>query len=343
MKILVVQLAYLGDVVLSTPVLAAVKELYPDASLSVLTTPGGAALLQHGQHCDEILIFDKRGEFRGASGLIRMAKEIREREFDTVYSLHGSARTSLLLYLARVPLRIGFDRGWLRWLYTRRVQRSSGGHAVERNLSLLEAERKQRRIDLPESMRLGAPQLEEVSEQIQRFVAGGSYVVVAPGSAWKTKRWHQDGYRSLVSELLLQGERVVLVGAPEERELGEAVARNLSVCNLIGKTSLPELLLLIERATVLVCNDSSTLHMGSAFQVPTVAIFCATVPEFGFGPWRNQAVVLGVEDLPCRPCGRHGGQRCPTGTHLCMTGVAAKDVLVAVNSFINQSKVSELR
>lgn len=333
-KILIVQNGFLGDIILSTPVIAAVKKIHPEAQLWMMTTPAGRHLVHRDPLLEGVIVFDKRGAQRGLGGLWKMAKELRTHTFDRVYSLHRSARTSLVLALAQIKTRIGVSGARLSFLYHRRVVRPHNVHDVMRRLSIVEPEGGPFEAEL----RLFAPESHEVSPMVREVLQGDrSYIVLVPGSAWKTKRWFAGGYREVAKHYLSEGYQVVIVGTEEERSICDIVSADLSALNLVGKTSLDETMCILKGARLIVCNDSMALHMASSFKVPTVAIFCATSPSFGFGPWRNNALVVEKEDLPCKPCRRHGGHYCPTGTESCMNDLPPSTVIAATKRVLNNN------
>ena len=137
MKILLVQLSFLGDTILSTPVISGLKKVYPEAHISVMTTLLSSALIENDPFVHEIIVFDKRGKEKSISGVVKKAHEIRKKGFDKVYSLHRSYRTSILLFLAGIPERIGFSDAKMSFLYTEQRKKKLDGHAAIRNLSLL--------------------------------------------------------------------------------------------------------------------------------------------------------------------------------------------------------------
>ncbi len=139
----------------------------------------------------------------------------------------------------------------------------------------------------------------------------------------------------MADSLLDMGYRVLLLGAAADKAVGRRVARGRPVSDLTGRTSVAEAMVMVQHAAGIVCNDSMALHLASAFRKPCVAVFCATSPAFGFGPWQNpNAVVVEADDLPCKPCARHGGRQCPTGTHACMEAPPPQTVLDALKSVL---------
>ncbi|MBN2809235.1 MAG: lipopolysaccharide heptosyltransferase II [Deltaproteobacteria bacterium] len=337
MKILLVQTSFLGDTILSTPLIAALKKLHPQAELWMMTTPPAATLVERDPLLTGVIPFAKRESERGLTGLWRLAQKLHEMHFDRAYSLHRSARTSLLLALSRIPERIGFHSARLAFLYSETRNRPQHLHDVRRNLALLGDPATT--ADLPDQLRLFAPEKNELPVTLQaELPAPGSYVLMVPGSAWETKRWSAAGYREVAQYLRQKGWQVVLLGNGAEVEVCREVAAHLEVVNLAGRSDLASAIYLAGHARLMICNDSMALHLASACKLPTVAIFCATVPEFGFGPWQNQAVIVEKKDLPCRPCARHGSRQCPNQTRACMDDLTAAEVIEAIDSLLADIK-----
>jgi heptosyltransferase-2 len=295
-------------------------------------------------------VYDKRGEHRGVKGLRHLATRVREKGFAGAYCTQRAARVGILLWLAGVPKRVGFKDSLVSFLFTTTVAKPGGGHDVLRNLALVEPDLDLRTrnellklhsdpdADVPwADLRVPLPLRERLSAVAQEIVCGEPYDVLVPGSAWETKRWDPQGFREVARARIAEGRRVVVVGAPADSSACEIVAGEPGVLNLCGRTSLEDLIAIIASASSVVCNDSLALHIASAVKVPVTAIFCATSPRFGFGPWRTPAAVVEKGDLFCKPCRRHGSRRCPTGTNLCMTGVSSGEVLSALRGLKSSS------
>ena len=325
MKILLVQLSFLGDTILSTPVIKGLKLIYPDSSISVLTTPLSSYLLQNDPLVDEIIVYDKRKKDKGIPKLIQKANQIRQKKFDKAYSLHRSHRTSTLLFLTRIPDRIGFEDAKMSFLYTDQRPKKLNAHAAIRNLSLLFKDLPEKKYD--KKLRLFAPNGQNISDILKALPE--NYIVMAPGSAWKTKQWHWQGYLKIAEYYINKGIHVILTGGDQDTEICNKIKQKAEVQDLSGQVDLSETMYIIKKAKLLICNDSMSLHMASAFQIPVVTIFCATSPEFGFGPWQNDnARIVQDESLECKPCRRHGSMKCPTGTEACMRLSAEKVINV---------------
>lgn len=333
MNILLVQTSFLGDTILSTPVISGLARLYPQARIWMMTTPLSASLVKRDPLLSGVISYDKRKTDAGLRGLIRMSRRLKFMKFSKVYSLHRSFRTSLMVWLSGIPERIGCTDASLSFVYHHQRPRDFKDHDVMRNLSILSGEAPSESFDT--DMRLFAPEKDDIGPHIQdRLPEAGSYAVLVPGSVWKTKMWQWQGYRSVAQFLIDRGTPVVLVGAPSDKPVCESVARGIDAVDFCGATRISDAMYVIKQARLVVCNDSMSLHMSSAFKVPTVAVFCATSPEFGYGPWKNRSVVVQRTDLECKPCRPHGSHACPTGTEACMKGLSPDKVIEAVRELM---------
>ena len=325
MNSLVVQTAFLGDVVLTTPLLAALAERL--GPVDVVTTPAAAPLLETHPAVRQVIAYDKRGRDRGLAAFRTLTRRLAAAQYDVAYLPHRSLRTALLARMARVPRRVGFSDGW-PLLYTESRERPKTGHEIDRLLSLVGATRDAHPVRLYPS-----PADEQVvAEFLEGAGIGADFVALAPGSIWGSKRWpyFPDLARELAARL-----PVVVVGGAEDTALGRAVVDGVAgtggrAADACGRLTLRQSAALIGRARVLVTNDSAPLHFASAFGTPVVALFGPTIPEFGFGPIGGGDVVLGVTGLSCRPCSDHGPPSCPLGHHRCMKELRVTTVLEGI-------------
>jgi heptosyltransferase-2 len=344
-KVLVLQTSFLGDTVLTLPLLAEIKRRFPSAKLAVLCSPLGKKLLQDHPDIDTIIVDDKKGADKGLLGLWRIAKTLRQRGFTLALTPHKSLRSALMLYLARIPFRVGFrqSKGW--FLFHARVERDPGRHDVERNLSLLQAfdiraEECQRSLHLPVESAVQESVknlLRSLGVDPQRLLIG-----INPGSVWATKRWSAEGFARAIH--LIKNNYacdVLLFGGPEDAAVVSRIEElcGASTVNLLAKLDLHELPAALGLCRVLVTNDSGPMHIAVARDVPTVAIFCATTPGLGFYPYSANSIVL-EKILPCRPCSSHGGRRCPLGTEDCIRLVSPEQVLGAVQRLLARERAT---
>ena len=326
MTSLVIQTAFLGDVVLTTPLLRALAARH--GPVDVVTTPAAAALLETHPAVRQVIPYDKRGAERGVKGLIALARRVAATQYDVAFLPHRSLRSAALARLAGIPRRVGYRDGW-RFLYTETRPRPGTGHEIDRLLALADDPSAIRTpsIGLLPADRAAADRLLAESE------LGPDLVAFAPGSIWGTKRWPHFGQ---LGARLATTQGIVIVGGAEDRALGETIVRQVRATeggralNACGRLSLRESVALIARTRVLVTNDSAPLHFAQAVGTPTVALFGPTDPSFGFGPVNPGDVALGVTDLDCRPCSKHGPARCPLGHHHCMNQLSVERVLAGI-------------
>jgi heptosyltransferase-2 len=334
--VLVVQTSFLGDVVLATPLLSALRRRLSPRRLSVMVRPEAQALVRHHPCVDAVIVDDKRGRDRGVAGLLRVARRVRAEDVDIAVAPHRSLRTALILAAARVPRRVGFAVGPGAALYHVRVPRDLARHDVERNLSLMEAfGRPDGERDMPLVVPgAGAEQRADALLASVGLDGRARPFGLCPGSVWPTKRWNPGGFGGVARALHDRfGGRVLVLGGSDDLAAAAAVTAAAGDCvvNLAGRTDLETFVAIVRRLRVLVSNDSAPMHVATAVNVPVVAVFCATSPVQGFGPYGERATVVAA-DLACRPCSRHGGRRCPRGTEDCMRLVMPADVLRAVES-----------
>jgi heptosyltransferase II len=331
-RVLVVQTAFLGDIVLTTPLLGELKRIEPGCALTVLTTPLGRAILAGHPCVDAIVTHDKKGTDGGPIGVLRAALALRRTEFDVAIAAQRSSRTGILIRGSGAPRRIGFTGAAGRWAYTESVPWDATSHAVRRYLALAgplggDLERADPRPSLPVSDAARAKVEALLAEA--GIGAEDSIVAVSPGSIWGTKRWTPKGFAAVVGAAPGLGAAPVLVGAPDEAALCREIAARAggSVPVLAGVTGIPELVAVLARAKALVVGDSGPGHIAAAVGTPVVAIFGPTVPAFGYTPYGSVNRIVEHPDLPCRPCDRHGPQVCPLGHHRCMTEIPAERVI----------------
>jgi heptosyltransferase-2 len=331
---LIIQTAFIGDAVLTTPLITLLSARGP---VDVVVTPESASLLANHPAIRRVVTWDKRRE-RGPGALLRLAARVRaEGEDSTAYCAQGSLRTALLARAAGYRHRVGFDTSAGRWLYTRRVHYDHSLHHAERlaRLALGEPARLGAHEALP-SLYPGADERTAVDAVLGSGHGNTPIVALAPGSIWATKRW--PGYPELAA-LLADHARIVVVGSAADRELAAAIvsATGGRAIDATGRLSLLASAELIRRAAVLVTNDSAPQHLASAVGTPTVTVYGPTVPAFGFGPLAGRSTTVGHTRLACRPCDHHGPPRCPLGHFKCMLELDVAPVAAATRDLLDMT------
>lgn len=332
---LVIQTSFLGDTVLTTPL---ITELAGRGPVDVVTTPASAELLRNHPSVRSVIAYDKRGTERGVFGFVRLTARLRRCAYDAAYLAQGSMRSAALAFAAGVPHRVGFATSAGRRLYTVKVVYREDVHHAARLLSLAVGQH-EAPADIRPRLYPGIPERYAVDRLLAfHDVAddGPPLVALAPASVWATKRWP---YYADLARLLRDRARVVVLGSVEDAALGEEVraAAGDGAFSAAGALSLLGSAELIRRCSVLVTNDSAPQHLASAVGTPTLTIFGPTVPQFGFGPLADGSVTMGHDALACRPCDRHGPRRCPLRHWKCMREVGATDVAARVFDILSVS------
>jgi len=329
-RVLIVQTAFIGDVILATPLAEAAHQVFRDCVVDFMVIPAAASLLEKNNFIRRVLIFDKRGAQRGLVALWKLAKALQREQYDLVLVPHRSLRSALLVRLARIPERIGFDRSAGVWLFTRRVPYQQK-HEVERNLDLLRVFSND--FATPSPKVFWDKNDEQVVEQIIKSNQNAKwFCALAPGSVWATKRWPAERFIELARKLIVETEAFIyLIGGGSDVALCSRIAAAMekNCINTAGRLSLRQSAALLDRCQVLISNDSAPTHLGVATRCKVITIFGPTVPAFGFAPFGDGHVVI-EKNLSCRPCSPHGGDRCPIGTHACMRDIAAEEIFSRV-------------
>ncbi len=330
-KILVIQTAFIGDVILTLPMVQALRRSFPDASIDAVVIPRVYDLLANNPIITSVISYDKKQSEKGLIGFFRLVQRLRLRKYDLAVVPHRSLRSALITGLSNIPRRIGFDRSAGKMFFTDIVRYDSNKHEVERNYSLL----KPLGIELQEKeLPKLYPSVQDSAEVDRLFLSCGAkrekpWIAIAPGTVWKTKQWLPERFAE-VAKILAEKSTVVLIGGKEDEGICEEICRSIGktgCINFAGKLSLLQSAEAIKRCRLLLSNDSAPMHMAVAMETPVVAIFGATVPEFGFAPYGKKDIVVETKGLPCRPCSIHGGKKCPIKTFVCMRSIESQEIL----------------
>lgn len=326
-KILIVQTAFIGDVIIITPLIRAVKEIYPTALLDVMVIPQTATVLENNPNINEIIRFDKRKS--KIVSFIKTLLQLKQNRYDIAITPHSSVTTALLLKYANIKMRIGYDRWSAAKYLTHKVQHPDGIHKTQKNLSLLslltdKTFSNQTELFPSDAMLKKADDLLfGIKENRKNLIA------IAPGSVWFTKKWPTEYYKLLAYKLAEKDFGIVLIGSYDEREICNEVLPTNNGLNLAGQLSLLESAAVISKCDLMICNDSGALHIANAMETDLFAFFGPTVQSIGYYPFRENDFVF-EREMECRPCGSHGGNSCPLKHHECMKMIYPEAVLKKV-------------
>lgn len=333
MRILIIHTAFIGDIVLSTPLVKKLKETYKDCHIAYVTTPIGASILKNNPSINEIIEYDKRGTHKGIKGVYELGKRLRYGNYNLVITPHRYLRSSILAWLSRSPIRIGYDNAAGKFLFTKKIHYDKNKHEVEKLLSFVdcpETNNKRYEIELfPDESNI---------KKIDTILAknnleGKKIITIAAGSKWKTKQWPVQYFNEVIDVLSKNDNlKVITVGGKDELNIP---LHTENVIDLRGKTTLLDLAEVLKRSDIVLTNDSSPIHIASAFKKPRIiAFFGPTVKKFGFFPWSKNSEVLEISNLKCRPCGIHGGNSCPEKHFDCMKKILPELVLTKIKNYL---------
>lgn len=327
-KLLVIQTAFTGDVVLATALIEKLHATFPTAQIDFLLRKGNEGLLEGHPYITNLLVWDKK--VKKKKNLLDMAIRVRNERYTHVINVHRFAASGFITFMSNAPYRAGFDKNPMSFCYTRKVRHIISEpytqhpvHEIERNQQLI--------ADITDGDAAMPALYPSASDR--RFVSGfksGAYVCVAPSSVWYTKQFPAEKWVDLIDRLPAD-VTVYIIGAPGDKGLGDAIAEatnNKNVRNLCGKLSYLQSAALMQDAKMNYANDSAPLHFASAIDAPVTAVFCSTVPAFGFGPLRASARLVEIKErLSCRPCGLHGHKTCPQGHFRCAKEITNEQLL----------------
>ena len=326
-KFLLIQTAFTGDVVLATALIEKLHRFFPGAQIDFLVRKGNEGLLYNHPFLHEVLIWNKKENKR--KNLFGLLKKIRGNKYDTIINMQRFAATGLLTAFSGAKEKIGFDKNPFSFLFTKKIKHQlvNGIHEVDRNNELIE--------HLTDDSFIGPrlyPSAKDYDE-IKKYTLQ-SYVCMMPASVWFTKQYPFEKWVDLIDKIPA-GYNIYLLGGKEDATLCEKIitlAANRKTEVLAGKLSFLSSAALMKNAVMNYTNDSAPLHFASAMDAPVTAIFCSTVPSFGFYPLSSKSFIAETkEKLECRPCSLHGLRACPLGHFKCARTIETAQLLLTLS------------
>lgn len=363
-RILIVQTAFLGDLLLAAPMLKSIRKKYPQAQIYLLCRKGLGAFVQQLGLVDVFFEIQKKD----SKSYQAAYQQIAELDFSIVFCPHESLTSALFVRKIRAEKKIAFRKWWNFLFFDTLVVRDSELPEALRQLSLVEPlddslgshlqsfKQQQNNFLQMQSSAAQSSALTvltpvpdwaraDINEKIlgtyspKNLPEKGNFICLFPGSVWATKQWTEKGFLQLAEKIKNQLKLdVVWMGSAVEKELCARLSQSLpGSISLAGETNLLQTMLVLAHAKLVVCNDSGGQHMAALLSKPTVSIFGPTVVRYGYRPWNSNSVIVENINIKCRPCGKHGHQKCPIGTHECMTSISADQVFEACRQMLFNS------
>jgi len=328
-KILIIQTAFIGDVVLATPLIEKLHVFFPDAQIDFLLRKGNEQLLNGHPYLSGILVWDKKKNKQ--KNLLRLLMRIRKKHYDLVINLQRFFATGFITSLSGAVETIGFDKNPWSHFFTKKIKHLVGGdiavHETVRNLELIRA--------LTDDS-LYRPKLYPSMADYRSIeeLARGKFLTISPASVWFTKQYPANKWISFIQKMPAD-YTIYLLGGPGDTELCESIRDSCGAATiqvLSGTLTFLQSAALMSRAEMNYVNDSAPLHFASAMNAPVTAVYCSTVPEFGFGPMSDISHIVQTEEpLDCRPCGLHGYASCPRKHFKCALEIRADQLLATLS------------
>lgn len=321
-KFLIIQTAYIGDVILATSIVEKLHNTLPDSQIDFLLRKGNESLLNNHPYINEIIVWNKHD--KKYDGLKRITKQVHQHNYDVVINLQRFASSGLITAFSGAKLKIGFAKNPLSFSFNQKFPHKigDGTHEIERNHQLIKAFTD----DVAAMPKLYPSNNDYLSVEGYKKT---NYICMSPTSVWFTKQLPKEKWVELINRIP-NNTKIYLLGAPTDNDACEQIkilSNKNNVENLAGKLSLLASAALMQTAQMNYVNDSAPLHIASAMNAPTTAFFCSTIPAFGFGPLAKNSTIIEVkEDLPCRPCGLHGKKACPEGHFKCGFNIEIKEL-----------------
>lgn len=327
-KFLIIQTAFIGDVVLATAIIDKLHSFYPHAQIDFLLRKGNEGLLQNNPYLTNVLVWDKQEQKK--RNLWRMAMQVRKAQYTHVINIHRFGTSGFITFMSGAKHKIGFDKNPFSFCYTKKVPHIISEPYAEHIMH--ETDRNQMLIADITDAQPAMPRLypSETDRAKVLLLQTNKYICIAPSSVWFTKQFPVEKWVILINSLPAD-HTIYLLGGPGDAALTNSIielTKHNDVKSLCGQLNFLQSAALMEGAAMNYANDSAPLHFASAVNAPVTAVYCSTVPAFGFGPLSDKKKVVEVQErLYCRPCGLHGHKVCPQGHFRCAFEISNEELL----------------
>lgn len=330
-KILVIQTASIGDVILATPVIEQLHLRFPEARIDFLLKKGTHSLFDGHPFLNEVIVWDKsKNKYLS---FFRILKKIRQSRYNLIINIHRFFTSGLTVFLSKAETTVGFDKNPFSWFYTYKVKHEIGSkenfmHETMRNLLLI------RELAGPGQIRPRLYPTERDYEAVRSY-GGTEFITISPASIWFTKQFPKEQWIKFI-KAVDDNYSIYLLGGKDDRQLCDEIINESGktrIQNLAGKLTFLQSLALMKGAAMNYVNDSAPMHLASAINAPVTVVFCSTVPYFGFGPLSEKSFIVETgENLACRPCGLHGRKACPEKHFKCALTIDTEQLIQTIKA-----------
>jgi ADP-heptose:LPS heptosyltransferase len=339
-RFLIIQTAFIGDVILATPILEKLHDYFPEAKIDFLLRKGNESLFENHPFINQLLIWEK--QYRKYLNFYKIIKQVRQNKYDCVINIQRFSSSGVITILSGSKLKIGFNKNPFSFLFNISIKHKIGDeksmiHEIDRNLSLIESLTDKKRY---------VPKLYPSNKDFESSIKyrNKHYICIAPASVWFTKQYPGEKWIEFINLINFDLE-IYLIGGKDDISFCNTIINNLNeqkgepdslnmkafnslVHNLAGKFTFLQTAAIMKEAKMNYVNDSAPMHIASAVNAPVTAVFCSTVPEFGFGPLSDKSMIVQKEgNLYCRPCGLHGFRKCPQKHFKCALDIKNETLL----------------
>lgn len=330
-KILVIQTAFIGDVILATSILENLHSAFPNISIDFLLRKGNETLFEQHPYINKIWIWNKKE--KKYKNLFKIIRSIRKERYDIVINAQRYFASGLITALSAAKYTVGFNKNPLSFIFNKKIKHTINDnnefvHEAKRNVQLITE------ITHINDFQIKLYPNNKDFEAVQQY-KNAPYICIAPTSVWFTKQYPAEKWIEFLNHSVTKQYKVFLIGAPNDQSNCDALieqSTHKNITNLCGKLSFLSSCALLKDSVMNYVNDSAPLHMASAVNASVTAIFCSTIPAFGFGPLSEKSLIVETkEKLKCRPCGLHGYKSCPEKNFSCAHKIKLEQLLQPLN------------
>ncbi len=336
-KILIIQTAFIGDAILTLPMIQKLKEQNKDAEIDVVAIPSTKEIFNSSPFVSKVIEIDKKQKHKGLISLYKFVRKLKSNNYAKIYSPHRSFRSALITKLLAVDESYSFSNSKLKFFYKNIISYKKNQHEVKRNLDLISFNYTGESWKIIPVLEINTKSKNKVDDFFVNLDTKIKFAAIAPGSIWETKKYPENYFVEVVKLLEADSYTVFLIGSKEDENLCNLIAKKSGdqVISVAGKFSLIESIEFLKRMKILIANDSAPTHLGVCANIPVLTIYCSTIPNFGFYPYNKKSSFITYNNLECKPCGIHGLHKCPIKTFDCGNFIKPEQVIMKIKDMLN--------